>query len=233
MRASFFQAAIQFARREIVLVAAFVSIALALWTFVHLADEVGEGETRGFDTALLLALRTGDHHDPIGPPWFEFAVRDVTALGGYAVLTLVTAIAAGFLAVRRNFGRALLLLVAVIGGALLSESLKFSFARPRPDLVAHIVEAGGASFPSGHATLSAAAYLTLGAMLARALERRRERFYVLGTAIFLALLIGASRVYLGVHWPTDVLAGWCVGGAWALLCWTAASWLERNDAQRA
>ena len=111
---------------------------------------------------------------------------------------------------------------------LLSSGLKGLFDRPRPDLVPHAVEVYTMSFPSGHATLSAVTYLTLGALLARVQPRRRVKAYLLGVAVLLAVLIGASRVYLGVHWPTDVLAGWCVGAAWAMLCWTVATWLQRR-----
>ena len=117
-----------------------------------------------------------------------------------------------------------MLTVAVAGGTVISEGLKVGFNRPRPDLVAHIVETTSMSFPSGHAMLSAVTYLTLGAMLARTQESARLRGYVLGAAILLTLLIGVSRVYLGVQWPTDVLAGWCLGAAWALGCWITAAW---------
>ncbi|MES1200423.1 MAG: phosphatase PAP2 family protein [Pseudomonadota bacterium] len=213
------------ARREIVLIAILLGISLPLWLFAHIAEEVGEGDTRAFDTAILLALRTHDHHDPIGPAWFELAVTDVTALGGFAVLTLVTLIVIGFVIVRGKPAAALLIAASVLGGTLLSESLKVGFARPRPDLVAHVVEATSASFPSGHATLSAAVYLTLGVMLARTQEAWRVRIYVLSVAIALTLMIGVSRIYLGVHWPTDVLAGWCLGAAWALLCSAVANWI--------
>lgn len=208
--------------------AAPLAAAAALLAFAEIADEVSENEARRFDAALLLALRTADPADPIGPRWFETAVADVTALGGFAVLTLIVLLAAGYLLVQRKWADALVLLAAALGGTAISEGLKVGFNRPRPDLVAHVVEATSMSFPSGHAMLSAAIYLTLGALLARTQERRRLRAYLLGAGVLLTLLIGASRVYLGVHWPTDVLAGWCLGAAWALLCWTAATLLARK-----
>ena len=216
-----------FVQREAALLSALLIAALGIWAFLHIGEEMGEGETRGFDTAVLLAMRTGDGHDPIGPAWLEWAARDVSALGGFTVLTLLTALASGFLLISRKYVDAIVLFVAVVGATVLSESLKLGYARPRPDLVAHSVETLGASFPSGHATLSAAAYLTIGALLAHAQERRRVKSYIHVTAIFLALLIGVSRVYLGVHWPTDVLAGWCLGAAWSIACVTAAQWLTR------
>ncbi len=218
------------ARREIVAVAAFLGIALALLAFIAITDEVmeGEGEVRWFDDGLLLALRTQDLSDPIGPRWFEETVAEITALGGFGVLALVTLLVVGFLAMQRKWGDVALVLVATIGGTLISEGLKVGFSRPRPDLVAHVVDVTSMSFPSGHAMLSAVTYLTLGALLARSQERARERGYILGAAIIVTLLIGASRVYLGVHWPTDVLAGWCLGAAWALLCWIVATLIMRR-----
>jgi len=220
------------ARREIVAVAAFLGIALALLAFIAITDEVmeGEGEVRWFDDGLLLALRTQDLSDPIGPRWFEETVAEITALGGFGVLALVTLLVAGFLAMQRKWSDVALVFVATIGGTAISEGLKIGFSRPRPDLVAHVVEVTSMSFPSGHAMLSAVTYLTLGALLARSQDRARDRGYILGAAILVTLLIGVSRVYLGVHWPTDVLAGWCLGAAWALLCWTVATLIMRRAA---
>jgi undecaprenyl-diphosphatase len=217
------------ARREIVPIAALLGAAGFLLVFSILASGLG-GAPRALDQQLLLALRTADPADPLGPAWVEMAVVDVSALGGFAVLTLLVLLAIGYLLALRKIGDALLLLTAAAGGAILSEALKGFFARPRPDLVAHIVDTTSMSFPSGHAMLSAATYLTLGALLARTQERRRLRGYILGAAILLTLLIGASRVYLGVHWPTDVLAGWSLGAAWALLCWSGTTWLARRAA---
>jgi undecaprenyl-diphosphatase len=155
-------------------------------------------------------------------------MRDLTSLGGFTVLTLVTAGAIGYLLIDGKRAAALFVLVAVVGGVGLSESLKHVFARPRPELVAHLVEVQTASFPSGHAMLSAVTFLTLGALLARVQGRKRLKAYLLSVAITLTLLIGASRVYLGVHWPTDVMAGWCAGAAWAMGCWLVATWLQRR-----
>ncbi|MGQ0533972.1 MAG: phosphatase PAP2 family protein [Caulobacteraceae bacterium] len=218
------------ARREIAPIAVLLGISLPLLAFVEIADEVGEGEARWFDESILLALCTSDAADPIGPPWVEAWIVDLSALGGFAVLTLVTLFALGYLLVLKRWGAALMLLAATLGGTAISEGLKIGFSRPRPDLVAHIVDTTNMSFPSGHAMLSAVTYLTLGVLLARTQERRRLRGYILGAAILLTLLIGISRIYLGVHWPTDVLAGWCLGAAWALLCWAVATWLTSTRA---
>lgn len=217
------------ARRELAVILALMCVAGGGLGFITLADEVAEGETKRFDQAVMLALRTpGDLADPIGPYWLERSASDVTALGGYPVLALMTLGVIGFLLMARKAGAALLVLVSIGGGMLLSAGLKTLFARPRPDLVPHGVEVLTASFPSGHATLSAVTYLTLAALLARVQARQRVKTYLVLVALVLTLLIGSSRVYLGVHWPTDVLAGWCVGAAWAMGCWVAAVWLQRR-----
>jgi undecaprenyl-diphosphatase len=128
----------------------------------------------------------------------------------------------------RRRGAALLVSASVGGGMIVSTLLKFGFERPRPDLVPHATQVYTASFPSGHAMLSAVVFLTLGALLARVHKPRRVKLFFLSLAVVLTMLVGCSRVYLGVHWPSDVLAGWCVGAAWAGLCWYAALLLQRK-----
>lgn len=218
-------------QNEIALLAWLAAIAALLWGFVRVADVwLGKG-AHGFDEAVLLALRNPtDLADPIGPYWLELFARDITALGGIPVLALVSFAACGFLLMLGKRRTAVLLLVAIGGGLLLGTGLKDLFDWPRPDLVPHAVQVATQSFPSSHAMMSAVTYLTLGALLARAQPRRRLKRYLLGTAVVLTLLIGSSRVYLGVHWPTDVLAGWWVGAAWALLCWSALVRLQRRGA---
>lgn len=206
----------------------FIASVLAL-VFGLLAEEVVEGETRAFDMAILLAFRTaGNPADPIGPPWLEEAARDVTALGSYTFLGFLTIAAIGFLVLFRRRGLALLIGASVSGGMLLSTLLKVSFHRARPD-IPHAARVFTASFPSGHATVSAVAFLTLGVLLARASTDRRLKFYFIGLAIFLTVAVGISRVYLGLHYPSDVLAGWGIGSMWAILCWTCALLLDRRS----
>lgn len=213
--------------QELAPFAIFALIAAMIAVFAKIADEVVEGETHAFDQAVLRALRNpNDLADPIGPAWLELAMRDITSLGGFTVVILVTLAAIGYLVIDGKRAAALFVMVSIAGGTVLSEGLKHLFARPRPDLVAHLVEVQTASFPSGHAMLSAVIFLTLGALLARIQSRRRLKAYVISVAIVLTLMIGASRVYLGVHWPTDVLAGWCAGAAWAMGCWLLAMWLQ-------
>ena len=205
------------------------TLSFCAWAFVELADDVVEGDTKAFDEAILLGLRNpADVSDPIGPSWVEESARDVTGLGGYVILTLLTLSAILYLLMAHKRHAALLVLVAIGGGMLLSTALKFGFERPRPDLVPHDTRVYTASFPSGHAMLSAVTYLTLGALLARVQQRRRIKAFLLGLAVILTLGVGVSRVYLGVHWPSDVLAGWCVGAAWADLCWFVALQLQRR-----
>ena len=121
-----------------------------------------------------------------------------------------------------------MILASVLLGVLLSNSLKWGFARPRPDLVPREIVVYTASFPSGHTTLSAVVYLTLGALLCRTQSSIAVKAYVLSVAALLTAIIGVSRVYLGVHWPTDVIAGWLIGGAWAFLCASVMVWLQRR-----
>jgi undecaprenyl-diphosphatase len=214
---------------ELETLVAVLLLALMCLTFARLADEVIEGKTRSFDTAVMLAMRNPSNHaDPIGPPWFAEGARDITALGSTVVLMLASFGVIGFLALSGARAAAVLVFASVTGGMLLTTILKQEFARGRPDIVPHAVQVFSASFPSGHATQSAVTYLTLGALLARVQKRRILKAYSLGGAIALTLLIGTSRVYLGVHWPTDVLAGWCVGAAWAIACWLVALWLQRR-----
>lgn len=201
----------------------------AAWGFVELADAVLDGETAAIDRALLLALRSpGNPAAPLGPRWLAEVGRDITALGGIAVLTLLTLLVATFMALRRLWHAAWLLLAAVGSGILVSTVLKVAFERPRPDLVPHGSFVSTASFPSGHSMMAAVVYLTLGALLARVEPDRRVKVFVLAAAVLLTLLVGVSRVYLGVHWPTDVLAGWTVGAGWALLFWLIARALQRR-----
>lgn len=220
---------IDLARREIGVIAGILALTLTALIFLRVADEVGEGETGVIDHAILMALRQPDNPaNPIGPKWLELAAMDVTSLGSVTILTLIVVLVCGLFAVLGRKRYAGWLLAAALGGTALSQGLKHLFGRERPPMFMHAVEAMNPSFPSGHATLSAVIYLTLGALIARFSSERRVKTYVLACAVLLTALVGCSRVYLGVHWPTDVLAGWCLGAAWAALCWLVALYLQRR-----
>lgn len=221
------------ARREIGPIVMVLLAGLCLLAFGQIADEVGEGDTHAFDRVILYALRTpGDPHRPIGPDWLNVAAVDVTALGSTTLLSILVVLVCGLFLSLRRWREALLLLIASGGGLILTNALKDLFQRDRPPLILHAVPAINASFPSGHATLTATVFLTLGALVAHFAERRRVRVYALAAAVALSVTVGCSRVYLGVHWPTDVLAGWCLGSAWALVWWGAAIAWERTTRHR-
>ncbi len=198
-------------------------IAGGLWGFVELLEIARDTSPHAFDTEILLFFRTpGDPADPIGPVWLEEAMRDLTSLGSTSVLIFAVAVSIVYLLLAGRPSLAVFILVAVVGGQLLSSVLKLGIERPRPELVPHLAQVYTLSFPSGHAMLSAVTYLTLGSLLARAMPSRALKVYVMAVAVVATLLVGVSRVYLGVHWPSDVLAGWCAGSAWAMLCWLAS-----------
>lgn len=211
--------------------AAVLMIFVGAALFSALAYLVGKGATDELDRRILLAMRhSDDPNDPLGPRWLEEAARDLTSLGGYTILMLVTAIVSSYLGLVRKHHASQLLLVAAVGGLGVMHLLKAVANRPRPDLVSQLAYDNSASFPSGHAMMSAVVYLTLGAMLTRLVECRRVKMFVMSVALLLSFVIGASRIYLGVHYPTDVLAGWSAGLVWAGLCWMLTRYLQRRGA---
>lgn len=195
-------------------------IAGCVWLFIHIADSVVDGETHSMDIRILRALRSAT--DPAvlrGPRVMKETMRDLTALGGYPILTLATLGVVGFLFLSGHSLDARFVLTAVVGGWILAYGLKFGFDRPRPDIVPHYSDVYSSSFPSGHSLMSAVVYLTLGSLLTNMVSSTRLKWYFLGVATFLAFLVGVSRVAMGVHYPSDVAAGWCLGLAWAEVCW--------------
>ncbi len=202
-------------------------LALSIWAFVAIASEMREGELVRFDRGVFLSLREAGNPDQLlGPAWLEEAAMEITALGGFPVIGLLTVLVTGGLLAARLSGTALFVVLSISGGSALSSLLKLLFGRPRPDLVPHLDVIHTASFPSGHATISTLTYLTLAALVARAVTRKRVRAYLIGCAVALALIIGVSRIYLGVHWPSDVLAGWALGAAWAAFSFIVLSILQ-------
>ena len=187
-----------------------------------LLDKVLEGATKDFDNAILLALRAPDNPaDPIGPPWFEEAARDVTALGSFTILFALVTFVALYLLLHGRPRNAWFLVASSASGAVLSTLLKIAIDRPRPDITG-VARVFTASFPSGHALISAVVFLTIGVFVARATSSRVLAIYSLCCAALITITVGLSRIYLGVHYPTDVVAGWLIGTGWALTCWLVA-----------
>jgi len=212
---------------------AVVTIGLGIVGLIALGAAVIAGGTAEFDKGLLLALRDdGDLANPLGPRWLEEMVRDVSALGSTFVLTLAVVVVAGFLWIVDAPAKAAFLVVAVSLGSLLNRVLKLIIARPRPDIVEHATYVSSESFPSGHTANSAIVYLVLGMMLARVETSYAAKVFVFGVCTLLTVMIGLSRIYLGVHWPTDVLAGWILGGSWAVLCWYVLVSLQPSGTHR-
>lgn len=221
-----------FQKQELPVLLAIVTVFASLLIFIFLTQLALENKPHEIDRLLLLSLRNpADLSDPLGPHWLEEVGRDITALGGNAVLILLTIAVLIFLLMDSKPRLAVVVLVATMGALCISQTLKTTIDRDRPDLVPHHSYVYTASFPSGHSMLSAATYLTLGALLSSAQRRKRIKIFILLMCTFVTLLVGISRVYLGVHWPSDVLAGWAAGATWAIICWFFARWLQGREAE--
>lgn len=213
---------------EVRILVALALAAAALWAFIAVVEEVFLESEIAVDTAIMLFLRSPSNGmDPIGPGWIEDAARDVTALGSVSVLSIVTIFTISFLIFLRKRRTALGVFIATVGGTAIGQLAKMLFERPRPDFLP-AAEFHTASFPSGHAMMAAVTYLTLAALVARILPGFLLKGHVMISAIVTTILVGISRVYLGVHWPSDVLGGWALGAAWALLCWSVAEWYAES-----
>ncbi|WDR00811.1 phosphatase PAP2 family protein [Devosia sp. J2-20] len=221
-----------FVTGEARLLASIAIVSGLILAFLQIADEMIEGEMEAFDQAILMLFRDpANLETTIGPVWLHEMVRDITALGSFSLLGLIVVGVCIYLLLARMRAEALLVVTSVVGGTILSTLLKMGYNRPRPDLTT-MSEQFTASFPSGHAMLSAVTFLTLGAVLSRFAPTRPLRFFTIGMAVLLTLMVGLSRLYMGVHYPSDVLAGWCLGAAWALICSTVAMYLQRTGTVR-
>ena len=219
-----------FVRSEAVVLAVILVVLLCGYGFIELADAVKDGEMQTIDEWILRSLRRADDPAvPIGPPWLREVGLDITALGSSAVLLLLVAAAMGLMLLQRQYGILLLTAIATPSAGAGTVVLKDFLARDRPTVVPHLREVSTPSFPSGHAMLSAIVFLTLGILLAQTVHGRMAKWYcVLWALVLTRILVGLSRIYLGVHYPTDVLAGWMAGIAWALACWVAAQYARRR-----
>jgi undecaprenyl-diphosphatase len=225
--------AIRFGRAELTALCALLVAAGGGLAFIEIADDAAEADGQRFDQSVLEWLRPSpDPRDALGPPWLERAMGELTALGGIAPLVLIASLAVIFLLMKGRRGSALLVALSLSGGVIISQVLKAFYDRDRPPDIFRGEEVINASFPSGHAMLSTITYLTLGALLAQAMDRRRLKVFIFTAAVLIAALVGISRVYLAVHWASDVLAGWSLGAAWAMTCWLAAWFIERRRGLR-
>ncbi len=215
---------------EVTVLVMLALIVSGIWAFMEIAEEVLETEPVSMDQRIMNLIWKGPS-PPIGPDWLEDMARDITSLGSYTILVLLGGSVTVYFGLKRRFDLMALTVAAVAGGALMSAGLKLAFARERP-AIDHLVRVATYSFPSGHAMLSTVIYLTLGTLLATAEREKRFKIYLLGVAVLVAVLVGLSRIYLGVHYPTDVLAGWIAGAVWAILCLLVAHWLRRYTAGR-
>jgi undecaprenyl-diphosphatase len=214
-------------RRELAWLFVGLGACVLLLVFIYLAGEVTEGDTLAFDTRILQALRDPlDPSRPIGPRWLESSLLDLTALGGPTVLGLVVCAVVGFLLLQARYHTALFVGMTSFSGEIVDRAMKHAFSRPRPTVVPHLRDVFSTSFPSGHAMESAIVFLTLGAVLMHVAESRLTKIYCLGIAVLVTVVVGASRVYLGVHYPTDVIGGWIIGFVWASVCWLIAERFE-------
>lgn len=190
---------------------AYLMLVLGLIVMMFLAHgQAGEMDREGLlwfrDSSLGLK----------GPEWLTVIVRDVTALGSnWLLLYAMSTLTIVFLA-RRRLSEAVQVLLLSCGGVLLSMGAKYVFDRPRPDLVPHLIEVYTPSFPSGHATMSMVCLLG-GALLVSPQWQVKARRVLVLSGLLMAILVGVSRVMLGVHWPSDVMAGWLLGILWVMM----------------
>ncbi len=202
---------------ELRVVLALLAVGVLAIVFLKIGEEVSEGATARIDRAILLAFRNSPS-DPIGSQAVEAAVINLSALGSASVMILIVIIASLYFWLAGSPRYALLLVGCATGTFIGMYLLKGFYERARPSVVTHLTENNDLSFPSGHSMISAAMYMTLSVVIARALPTRRLRVFAVLTGGFLTMIVGLSRIYLGVHYPTDVLAGWTAGAAWALCC---------------
>ena len=220
----------ELATKEIKILLVLLTLFLSLFVFINVGILVTNGTTRQFDQSIIEYFRVeGNNSEPAGPAFLIESMRDITSLGGETIITIITIFVVGFLLLQKRYDAMWLVIVATIGGALISLGLKEFYGRERPDISYRLINVTPLSFPSGHSMMSAIVYLTEAAIIARIQKNKQIRIYILSAALFLTFIIGLSRVYLGVHYPTDVIGGWTIGLAWASFCWFVAWYLQRRN----
>lgn len=211
------------ARREFALLCGIVAAFLCLWIFLGVAEEAGEGEHDNLELKIIQSFRSPTDLSRLkGPVWAKEAAIDSSTLGGSTLTIIITVLVASYLLINRQRRDCIIVAAAVSSGSAASVVLKHVFERPRPTAVPYLVHVNDASFPSGHSMTSAVVYITLGVLLARSTNSWKHKLFYVGTGLILSGLVGLSRVMLGVHYPSDVIAGWAAGASWALICWIAA-----------
>lgn len=219
----------KFFPNEIYFLVVLLGMAISLFVFVQIADAVSEGNTLSLDKKILLLFRNHDNPSiALGPERLPYIVRDITALGSGTLLTMITLFVVLYLALKKEIRSIIYVLSAAIGGGILVQLLKQFFARQRPEIVTHLVSEATMSFPSGHSAMSAVVYLSIAVLLTKVEKSYKTRVFLISTALIISFLVGLSRIYLGVHYPTDVLAGWMLGLFWALFCWFVATIIENK-----
>jgi undecaprenyl-diphosphatase len=220
----------ELATKEIKILLVLLTFFLSLFVFINVGMLVTNGTTKQFDESIIKYFRVErNNSEPTGPYFLTESMRDITSLGGETVITIITIFVVGFLLLQKRYDAMWLVLAATIGGALISFGLKEFYGRERPDISYRLISVTPLSFPSGHSMMSAIVYLTQAAIIARIQKNKKIRIYILSAALFLVFIIGFSRVYLGVHYPTDVIGGWTVGLAWASFCWLVAWYLQKRN----
>ena len=211
----------------IFLVAGVIIAAIGTWVFTEIAERVMSGGTQAFDEAVLRWMSA--HHSKA----LDGIMLELTTLGTGTVLMMIVCVSALFLTLTRHRYSALLLLVATAGGLILDTVLKLQFNRPRPHVFIWGTQAFGSSFPSGHAMGATITYSTVAYLAARLHRRAWARWLTMSVALLVILLIGMSRIYLGVHYPSDVVAGIILGLAWAAFCMATLEAIQRFAEHRA
>jgi len=183
--------------------------------FLWLWSEVAAGHLEKIDNSILLALRSSSDPSILsGPVWLPDILRAITILGDSKLLIALVILVAAYLVARRTYYFALVLLAPTVGGMAIVSLLKDHFGRPRPEVVEQLTTRYSMSFPSGHAANSAIVYLTMAMLFTQIRPERHAGIYLVSAALLLTTTIGISRVALGVHWPSDVVAGWMFGLSW-------------------